>query len=202
MSESDASSPPPPPPPPPEDLSVVQLSKGAVEPASKDAEHEQVRPAAALKDAEQLLLEDAEQVPPSAALKAAEQLPPNAASKDAEQLPHDPASKDADVDDDNVMTVFSSPHAVVPDEVSCSLCRSPECFEDDEIVICDGCELAVHQCCYGGLTPIPEGEWFCAPCRVKVISPKCEICNLNTKGAFKRTEEQGWAHIICVSLAV
>ncbi|CDJ57700.1 PHD-finger domain-containing protein, putative, partial [Eimeria maxima] len=31
---------------------------------------------------------------------------------------------------------------------------------DDAIVLCDGCDAAVHQSCYN-VGPLPDGEWFC-----------------------------------------
>jgi NuA3 HAT complex component NTO1 len=45
----------------------------------------------------------------------------------------------------------------------CDVCLGPG-FEDDEaIILCDGCNVAVHQTCYGlDLEKgIPKGDWYC-----------------------------------------
>ena len=38
-------------------------------------------------------------------------------------------------------------------------------MENDMIVFCSGCNLAVHQSCYG-IDEVPEDDWYCAVCQV------------------------------------
>lgn len=47
------------------------------------------------------------------------------------------------------------------DDAACDVCGNDESLEDDPIVACDGCDVAVHQSCYG-ITRLPDGDWFCA----------------------------------------
>ena len=49
------------------------------------------------------------------------------------------------------------------DDDICDVCRGAASYADNQIVFCDGCNVAVHQACYG-IDNIPEGDWFCAPC--------------------------------------
>ncbi len=46
----------------------------------------------------------------------------------------------------------------------CDICGDGASDGDDRIVYCDGCNVAVHQECYG-IRRIPSGYWFCAACR-------------------------------------
>ncbi len=49
------------------------------------------------------------------------------------------------------------------DDEVCAVCSKPDSEAPNEIVFCDGCDLAVHQKCYGILA-IPRGEWLCKTC--------------------------------------
>jgi hypothetical protein len=46
----------------------------------------------------------------------------------------------------------------VPEE-TCAVCKDGMAYDDNEIVFCGGCNVAVHQLCYG-IETIPEGEWY------------------------------------------
>eukprot|EP01043_Picozoa_sp_COSAG02_P038752 COSAG02_NODE_3010_length_7554_cov_14.731590_4_plen_1222_part_01 len=48
------------------------------------------------------------------------------------------------------------------DEI-CIVCEQHEHPEDSPIVLCDGCDSAVHLAC-SGLQSVPEGDYFCAEC--------------------------------------
>lgn len=49
----------------------------------------------------------------------------------------------------------------------CDVCLDDDDDDNNDIVICDLCQVAVHQTCYGGelLEGVPEGNWYCARCK-------------------------------------
>jgi origin recognition complex subunit 4 len=49
------------------------------------------------------------------------------------------------------------------DEIVCGLCSRPNSKAPNQIILCDVCDFAVHQECYG-VTEIPDGEWLCKSC--------------------------------------
>ena len=55
------------------------------------------------------------------------------------------------------------------DDIICDICLNDDDFHDDEIVICDFCNAATHQSCYGGELKerLPAGDqpWHCARCK-------------------------------------
>ncbi|KAL8272107.1 hypothetical protein Esti_003950 [Eimeria stiedai] len=50
------------------------------------------------------------------------------------------------------------------DGVKCDVCSNSDTTADDPIVLCDGCDTAVHQSCYA-IEQVPENEWFCEFCQ-------------------------------------
>lgn len=88
-----------------------------------------------------------------------------------------------------------NPPGEEPDS-KCSICDDGDCENANAIIFCDGCDLAVHQECYG-VPFIPEGQWFCRKCKeIGRGTPTCIFCP-NVDGAFKQTNTLRWSHLLC-----
>ncbi|KAI8129366.1 Protein AF-10 [Lucilia cuprina] len=81
----------------------------------------------------------------------------------------------------------------------CCVCSDERGWPENPLVYCDGqnCTVAVHQACYGIVT-VPTGPWFCRKCESQERSTRvrCELCP-SRDGALKKTDNQGWAHVVC-----
>eukprot|EP01138_Halocafeteria_seosinensis_P005093 gb/GECG01005207.1/.p1 GENE.gb/GECG01005207.1/~~gb/GECG01005207.1/.p1 ORF type:complete len:2339 (+),score=229.37 gb/GECG01005207.1/:1-7017(+) len=97
------------------------------------------------------------------------------------------------------------------EDAVCQVCFDGICADDNAIVFCDLCDLAVHQRCYGVKSiPAPSEPWFCDLCSFILskrpdISPKsllphwqipCELCG-RAGGALKETTDKRWVHLVC-----
>ncbi|GAB7357699.1 hypothetical protein MBLNU459_g0367t1 [Dothideomycetes sp. NU459] len=81
-------------------------------------------------------------------------------------------------------------------DTKCVICDDGDCENANAIIFCDGCDLAVHQECYG-VPFIPEGQWFCRKCKeIGRGTPTCIFCP-NIDGAFKQTNTLRWSHLLC-----
>ncbi|CAI4053753.1 Nto1p SKDI_16G2960 [Saccharomyces kudriavzevii IFO 1802] len=79
---------------------------------------------------------------------------------------------------------------------ACAVCLATDSDNSNTIVFCDGCDIAVHQECYG-IIFIPEGRWLCRRCLISRNSfITCLMCPSHT-GAFKQTDTGSWVHNIC-----
>lgn len=93
-------------------------------------------------------------------------------SKDGEivAVETDTSQQTVAVDDWQPPTPPSDPLApiVVEDGYeTCGVCLDPWGYDDNQILYCDGCDLPVHQHCYG-VPEIPEGDWFCQACTAQL----------------------------------
>ncbi len=105
----------------------------------------------------------------------------------------------------------------------CSVCFDGNAPADNHIVFCDGCNIGVHQRCYG-LKGIPEYEFYCDRClflqsKVRRMSssfqvdlavpglvqppgapqlqiPQCALCPV-LHGGLKQTDDGRWVHLCC-----
>lgn len=79
------------------------------------------------------------------------------------------------------------------------MCSDERGWTENPLVYCDGqgCTVAVHQACYGIVT-VPTGPWYCRKCESQERSARvrCELCP-SRDGALKRTDQAGWAHVVC-----
>uniref|UniRef100_A0A0L0P8S3 Uncharacterized protein n=1 Tax=Candidozyma auris TaxID=498019 RepID=A0A0L0P8S3_CANAR len=81
-------------------------------------------------------------------------------------------------------------------EQRCAVCNDSEGHSGNAIVFCDGCNIAVHQECYG-IAFIPEGQWFCRRCMlVRGRTVECSFCP-SRLGAFKQLDNGLWSHVVC-----
>ncbi len=60
------------------------------------------------------------------------------------------------------------------EDVPCCICNDGDYMEDDLIVFCDGCDVAVHQQCYG-IPNVPKGPWYCARCKAMEEEDEDEV---------------------------
>ncbi|XP_068155343.1 protein AF-10 isoform X3 [Drosophila tropicalis] len=81
----------------------------------------------------------------------------------------------------------------------CCVCSDERGWPENPLVYCDGqnCTVAVHQACYGIVT-VPTGPWYCRKCesQERTSRVRCELCP-SRDGALKKTDNSGWAHVVC-----
>ncbi|ODV85996.1 hypothetical protein CANARDRAFT_220750 [[Candida] arabinofermentans NRRL YB-2248] len=113
-----------------------------------------------------------------------------------------PKLKNQDINDERAMvqaSIYGSDDgtgAAPEEDQACAVCNRTECDSTNAIVFCDGCDIAVHQECYG-VAFIPEGSWLCRRCLISRNQRKrCLFCP-STTGAFKQTDNGYWGHVIC-----
>lgn len=88
---------------------------------------------------------------------------------------------------------------VYDEDIVCEVCRDRESEPENEMVFCDGCNICVHQRCYG-IEQVPSGPWYCSTCQFGgvLFKPECLLCS-NKGGAMKPTRNNRyWCHVSCV----
>lgn len=101
----------------------------------------------------------------------------------------------------------------VTTDAVCDVCFDGDSEANNQILFCDGCNVAVHQACYG-VPAVPSGHWYCDWCSVNTgIRPnrECAVCP-NEGGALKRCytsqasknrrhrrndKSRSWVHACC-----
>ncbi len=77
----------------------------------------------------------------------------------------------------------------------CGVCFNGDSNSGNEMVVCDKCDIAVHQACYG-VRQLPVGKWLCRVCQAGLSEVSCVLCP-GKKGALKPTTDGRWAHVLC-----
>ncbi|KAI0982218.1 hypothetical protein GJ496_002496 [Pomphorhynchus laevis] len=84
-------------------------------------------------------------------------------------------------------------------DICCDICRGDRVSSIDDMLVCDGCDVAVHSSCYNvAAKPNDKKPWLCLPC-IENVRPKCIYC-ICRKGAFKtsnRSNHNRWVHESC-----
>lgn len=83
----------------------------------------------------------------------------------------------------------------------CVVCLDGVSEDANQIVYCDGCNMAVHQECYG-IRSLPKRAWLCERCSMLKRNPHanvdCVLCHDRSKtAAIKQTTTGEMVHVIC-----
>ncbi|KAB5531632.1 hypothetical protein DKX38_018302 [Salix brachista] len=79
----------------------------------------------------------------------------------------------------------------------CAVCRWVEDWDYNKIIICNRCQIAVHQECYGARNVQDFTSWVCKACETPDIQRECCLCPVKG-GALKPTDvETLWVHVTC-----
>ncbi|GMH08902.1 hypothetical protein Nepgr_010742 [Nepenthes gracilis] len=79
----------------------------------------------------------------------------------------------------------------------CAVCRWVEDWDYNKIIICNRCQIAVHQECYGARHVQDFTSWVCRACETPNIKRECCLCPMKG-GALKPTDvETLWVHVTC-----
>ncbi|KAL2951624.1 hypothetical protein AAZX31_19G062800 [Glycine max] len=79
----------------------------------------------------------------------------------------------------------------------CAVCRWVEDWDYNKIIICNRCQIAVHQECYGARNVQDFTSWVCKACETPDIKQECCLCPVKG-GALKPTDvDTLWVHVTC-----
>ncbi|XP_021846513.2 histone-lysine N-methyltransferase ATX3 isoform X1 [Spinacia oleracea] len=79
----------------------------------------------------------------------------------------------------------------------CAVCRWVEDWDYNKIIICNRCQIAVHQECYGASHVHDFTTWVCRACEIPDVTRECCLCPVKG-GALKPTDvDTLWVHVTC-----
>ncbi|KAK1376627.1 Histone-lysine N-methyltransferase ATX3 [Heracleum sosnowskyi] len=79
----------------------------------------------------------------------------------------------------------------------CAVCGWVEDWDYNKIVLCNRCEIAVHQECYGVTSDQDFTSWVCRACETPDAERECCLCPIKG-GALKPTDvDTLWVHVTC-----
>ncbi|KAM7476525.1 hypothetical protein LguiB_023768 [Lonicera macranthoides] len=79
----------------------------------------------------------------------------------------------------------------------CAICRWVEDWDYNKIIICNRCQIAVHQECYGVRNGQDFTSWVCRACETPDVERECCLCPVKG-GALKPTDVNTlWVHVTC-----
>ncbi|XP_010915647.1 histone-lysine N-methyltransferase ATX4 [Elaeis guineensis] len=79
----------------------------------------------------------------------------------------------------------------------CAVCRWVEDWDYNKIIICNRCQIAVHQECYGARNVRDFTSWVCRACELPLHQWECCLCPVKG-GALKPTDVDSlWVHVTC-----
>ncbi|XP_074273116.1 histone-lysine N-methyltransferase ATX3-like isoform X2 [Silene latifolia] len=79
----------------------------------------------------------------------------------------------------------------------CAVCRWVEDWDYNKIIICNRCQIAVHQECYGAGNVQDFTSWLCRACEISDLDRECCLCPVKG-GALKPTDvDTLWVHVTC-----
>ncbi|KAM7508572.1 hypothetical protein LguiA_019025 [Lonicera macranthoides] len=79
----------------------------------------------------------------------------------------------------------------------CAVCRWVEDWDYNKIIICNRCQIAVHQECYGVRNIQDFASWVCRACESPDVERECCLCPVKG-GALKPTDVDSlWVHVTC-----
>eukprot|EP00271_Cylindrocystis_brebissonii_P019140 TRINITY_DN5702_c0_g1_i1.p1 TRINITY_DN5702_c0_g1~~TRINITY_DN5702_c0_g1_i1.p1 ORF type:complete len:910 (+),score=136.97 TRINITY_DN5702_c0_g1_i1:335-2731(+) len=103
-----------------------------------------------------------------------------------------------------LLDVAYEPIAVRWTSENCAVCDHDDDTNDNKMVICNRCQVGVHEICYGVRAAEIGGSWICRACEAcEAAGPlqdhprECCLCPIKG-GAMKETDVKGvWAHLMC-----
>ncbi|XP_059651242.1 histone-lysine N-methyltransferase ATX4-like [Cornus florida] len=79
----------------------------------------------------------------------------------------------------------------------CAICRWVVDWDYNKIVICNRCQIAVHQECYGARNVQDFTSWVCRACETPDFERECCLCPVKG-GALKPADvDTLWVHVTC-----